>query len=63
MILLLTQIAADDGRLTLDSMCQRIVDKMIERRWGRIVGSLNAASTRSDGGADEEPEPESWHWN
>ena len=30
-ILLLTQIATDEGRLTLDSMCQRIVDKMITR--------------------------------
>jgi len=30
-ILLLTQIAEDDGQLTLDSMCQRIVDKMITR--------------------------------
>jgi MazG family protein len=30
-LLLLTRIAEDEGRLTLDSMCQRIVDKMITR--------------------------------
>ena len=30
-LLLLTQIATDEGRFTLDSMCQRIVDKMITR--------------------------------
>ena len=30
-ILLIAQIAADDGRFTLDSMCQRIIDKMIQR--------------------------------
>ena len=30
-LLLLTQIATDDGRLTLDTVCERIVDKMIAR--------------------------------
>ena len=30
-ILLIAQIAADEGRFTLDSMCQRIIDKMIQR--------------------------------
>ena len=30
-ILLLTQIAVDEDRFTLDSMCQRIIDKMILR--------------------------------
>ena len=30
-ILLLTQIAVDEERFTLDSMCERIIDKMIRR--------------------------------
>ena len=30
-LLLLTQIGVDEGRFTLDSMCQRIIDKMVAR--------------------------------
>ena len=30
-LMMVTQIASDDGRLTIDSVCTRIVDKMIRR--------------------------------